>query len=249
MNPRRSKIWTFAAILCLLIAADSRAQAFSGQTDAPQALQWAARQGLRADSLLHDAVRGSEAVEIFTRLAECYQIFDAVAMAGFYCTEVRAAAESGRRQCDVINYLLGKDLNSKVERVVAARRQANRLREAALACLQTAKPVADASEKAPFTLPDIIRQDAYLAELDLADGLASEDLHIVSQKIEHAIRLLHDVEHLARTFDSCSKVLQISNAAILRCESALAAPNWLELRQAVQEAISEVKKIQTTACF
>jgi hypothetical protein len=250
MKPVIRKVIIGVVIGCLTSVTIAGAQEFSAQHDAPQALLWAARQGQRADSLLHDAARGSEPVEIFVRLAECYQIFDAVAIAGFYCTEVRAAAEAGRRQCDVINYMLGKDLNSKVQRVVEARRQAFRMREGALACLQTSRSLAaPADEPSPFTPIDLLRQDAYLADLDLADGLAVEDLHILSQKVEHAIRLLHDAERLARSFDSCQKVLFLCENAITYCETALAAPNWLELREAVQKARLEVQKIQDAPCF
>jgi hypothetical protein len=81
------------------------------QSDSPETLQWVQRQSERIDSMLTDAMRGSEPIEILIRVAECYQIFDAVSMAGVYYTDVRGAAEAGRWQCDVINYRLEKDLN------------------------------------------------------------------------------------------------------------------------------------------
>lgn len=211
-----------------------------GTSDSPETLHWVQRQSERIDSLLADAMRGSEPIEILIRVADCYQIFDAVSMAGVYCTDVRAAAEAGRWQCDVINYRLEKDLNAKLQRAVEARRYAVKMREGAKACLTQISPSASSS----FRPMDLLRQDAHMAELDLLDGMATNDLHILSQKLEHCIRALHDVEHLARTLENCDYPLTLAQNAVTDCQSALSAPNWTEVLIHVKNALGNVQKIQ-----
>ena len=211
------------------------------KTDSPQTLQWVQRQTDRIESLLSNAMRSSEPVEIVIQLANCYQIFDVVAMAGLYCTNVRVAAEAGRRQCDVINYRLEQDLNSKLERAVEARKHAARMKAAAIACQSEIN--AQNAESA-FTPNDLLRHDAQMAELDLLDGMSTYDLHILSQKVEHAIRLLYDVEHLANSMFNCTFQRDRAEKAIEHCQDALGAPNWHEVHESVQLALSQIRAIQ-----
>lgn len=218
-----------------------------GQADSPQTLEWVVRQSSRLDSLLNDAMRGSEPIEILVRLTDSYQGFDAIAMAGLYCTNVRAAAEAGRRQCDIINYRLEKDLNANLQRAVEARRQSKLMKDAAKSCLAI---LTAESEVKVFTPNDLIRHDAYMAELDLLDGMSTNDLHLLSQKLEHAIRLLYDVEHLAYTLSNCDIPMRLAESALQHCQNALAAPNWLDVHRSVQSALANVQAIQQTSmCF
>ena len=153
-------------------------------------------------------------------------------------------AEAGRKQCDVINYRLEKDLNTKLQRAVEARRWAVGMKEGAKGCRnQLVAPTG------VFLPMDLILQDAQLAALDIQDGMASQDLHILSQKLEHAIRILHDVEHLARTLTNCEKIRILAQSAVLDVEQALAAPNWLEVLRSAQAALENVQRIQQeSAC-
>lgn len=214
----------------------------SAPSDSPQTLEWVERQAWRIDSMISDAMRGSEPVEILVRLTDCFQLFDAISMAGLYCTDIRAAAEAGRNQCDVINYRLEKDLNSKLQRAVEARKQAIRMKEAVKACKQNLPKPANA-----FTPNDLLHHEAHMAELYLLDGMATEDLHIMSQKLEWVIRTLHDVEHLARSLSDCSSPLELAERAVLDCQTALAAPNWHEVHLSLKSALSKVQEIQRTA--
>jgi hypothetical protein len=211
--------------------------------DSPQTLEWVIQQANRVDNDLANAMRSSEPIEVLIKLADCYILFDAVALAGVYCTNVRAAAEAGRRQCDVINYRLEKDLNTKLKRAVEARRAAVVMREAANICLQTARQD-QARTLGSFAPVEIIRNDAQIVQLDLADGLASKDLHILAQKTEHAIRLLHDIAHLASSLNACNTPVILSEKAILHCEAALAAPNWTEVHQQIDIALEVVGQIR-----
>ncbi len=235
---------SFAPIFAFLLLGavqTSAQQPTAPKADSPQTLQWVQRQSDRIESLLSNAMRSSEPVEIVIQLADCYQIFDVVAMAGLYCTNVRAAAEAGRRQCDVINYRLGQDLNSKLERAVEARKHAARMKAAALACQSEIN--AQNAETA-FTPNDLLRHDAHMAELDLLDGMSTNDLHILSQKVEHAIRLLYDVEHLANSMFNCTVQRDRAEKAIEHCQDALGAPNWHEVHESVQLALSQIRAIQ-----
>jgi hypothetical protein len=239
-----SPIQYFVLLGALLCTAPLSAQE---QSDAPQTLRWAEGQANRVDSLLHDAMRGSESIEVLLRLMDCYLIFDAVAITGLYCTEARAAAEAGRDFCDVVNYRLDKDKNAALERAVEARRQAIRLRTAVQTCGITAAPSTYPSTA--FTPDDVLRADAQMAEFDLTDGLAAKDFHILAQKIEHATRLLHDVEHLAATMPGCQNAARLAGNAIQHCRTALSAPNWQEIHRAMDLALQDLRALQTVACF
>jgi hypothetical protein len=238
----------FSLVLCfVLFGAFAAPLAAQEQRDAPQTLRWAELQANRVDSLLHDAMRGSESFEVLLRLMDCYIVFDAVAMTGLYCTEARAAAEAGRDFCDVVNYRLDKDKNAALERAVEARRQAIRLRTAVQSCGTTTAPSTYPSTA--FTPSDVLRADAQMAELDLTDGLAAKDFHILAQKIEHATRLLHDVEHLAATMADCQTAARLAASAIGHCRLALGAPNWQEIHQAVDLALLDVRALQAMTCL
>jgi len=228
-------------LLCRPARVSAQVSAFE-QADSPQTLQWVERQAWRIDSMISDAMRGSEPIEIFVRLTDCYQVFDAISMAGLYCTDIRAAAEAGKNQCDVINYRLGKDLNSKLQRAVEARKQATLMKEAAKACQQ--KPTKTTNG---FTPNDLLRHEAHMAELDLLDGMTTEDLHIMSQKLELAIRTLYDVEHLARSLSDCSIPLEMAERAVMDCQAALAAPNWHVVHLSLKSALAKVQAIQQSA--
>ncbi len=244
---KKKAIFQYILIALICVGQVSAQDPAFAQADSPQALEWVARQSSRIDSLLNDAMRSSEPIEILIRLTDCYQVFDAVAMAGLYCTNVRAAAEAGRRQCDIINYRLEKDLNANLQRAVEARRQATFMKEATKSCQAIPATVGEAKV---FTPNDLIRHDAFMAELDLLDGLSTNDLHILSQKLEHTIRILYDVEHLAFTLSNCDIPMRLAESAVQHCQDALSAPNWLEVHRSVQSALANIQAIQQSSmCY
>ena len=232
----------FFILMCLMGRSAGAVAQTTPSADSPQTLEWVERQAWRIDSMISDAMRGSEPIEILVRLTDCFQVFDAISMAGLYCTDIRAAAEAGRNQCDVINYRLEKDLNSKLQRAVEARKQAIRMKEAVKVCKQNLSKSANS-----FTPNDLLKHEAHMAELYLLDGMATEDLHIMSQKLEWVIRTLHDVEHLARSLSDCSIPLELAERAVIDCQTALAAPNWHEVHLSLKSALSKVQTIQRSA--
>lgn len=215
-----------------------------GQSDSDATLHWVEKQAERIDTLLENAVLSHEHVDLIFKMTDAFLLFDAVGLAGVYCPEIREAAQAGRNYTDVVNYRLEKDLNSSVVRATYALIQAEKMRVAAQKC-RSAAPEAPAPAFSPV---DVLREEAHIAELILSDGLAVDDFHLLSQKLEQAIRVLHDVEHLASTFQRCSGPAESAAQAILYCEAALAAHNWTELKAAVNRAWDEVKTVAQAPC-
>jgi hypothetical protein len=181
---------------------------------------------------------------ILFSLMDAYVIFDAVSVVGVHCAAVREAAQAGRNQCDVINYNMGKDLNASLTRATMARMQAENMQKGAVQCKSTVQP-----DVASVFLPkNVIQQDAAMVGLDLEDGLASGSIHILSQKLEHAIQILHEIQHLSLTLTDCREVYQVSQQVVRHCEQALAARNWTEVHKAVNEAKERTKIIPTLPC-
>lgn len=213
---------------------------FSSQTtyaqhDHPETLSLAIRMAEIVDRRLNDAAVVPEQANLLVKLMESYEDFEAIALAGFYCHEVRNAAEQGRHYCNWLSgFTRDKDVNTLIERAQNARVQANRMREAALLCLN------EVSQQQPqngFTLADVLRSNAATIEHDLSDGLASEDFHILSQKTEHAERVFQDTELLALRLQQCEKVLETAREGIRACSDSMAAPNWTEVKAHLQTAI------------
>jgi hypothetical protein len=216
----------------------------NAQTDSLCTLTWVENQSGRIDSMLNSAIRSQDPVNMIYRLMDAYLIFDAVVVAGLNCPNVREAAVAGRHQTDVVNYRIEKDLNSMITRSTMARYEAEKMRLAAQAC-----PRADVQgSQSAFSPRDIIIESAVIVELDLTDGLAAGNFHILSQKVEHAIRTLHDIEHIAATLDNCSDVIVVSRAARLSCENIQKARNWTEVKAHVDAAVTTARSIKYSTC-
>lgn len=229
-------------LLLGLVSATTNLHAQQLSVDSRSTLQWAEAQANRIDRFLHDAMRAVEAYDIVVRLTDAYQAFDAVAQADVMCATVRAAAEAGRKHSDVLSYRLGKDLNSTLQRAVDARQQAVRMGQAARACqAENAEPNTTTGR---FSPSDILRYDALLAELDLSDALAVSDMDILVQKLDHAMHLLYDVEHLALSLPNCESPLILAANALKHCEDALDAGNWQDASAATQLALREIRALQ-----
>lgn len=243
MNKAKKKLVLALATGLNLLSLNLLAQ--QRTVDSRSTLLWAEAQANRIDGFLHNAMREVEAYDIVIRLTDAFQAFDAVAQAEVHCVTVRAAAESGRKHSDVVNYRLGKDLNTTLQRAVDARQQAVRMGQAARAC--QAENAGEDATTGVFSPNDILRYDALLAEMDLRDGLAVSDRHILSQKLTHAMRLLYDVEHLALSLNNCETPVRLAENAVKHCEDALAASNWAEAQAAVQLALADILEIQAAA--
>ncbi|MBL7828781.1 MAG: hypothetical protein JNJ57_19250 [Saprospiraceae bacterium] len=216
------------------------------QTDSPETLRWVEQQGLKVDSLLDNAILSHEHVNLILKLMDAYLIFDAITLNGLYCAEAQQAAHSAKNYCDVLNFRLEKDMNMAVLRATLARQETAKMLNGVRRCLISVKP-ADA-ETAAFAPIEVIRKDAELAILDFSDGAAAGNFHILAQKIEHSIRLLQDIDHLASTFDACEQVRALTRRAIGEAEQALQAYNWEEVHNSINRAIQTVTQIGASSC-
>lgn len=219
------------------------------QTDSPETLNWAFAEAHLIDSSLNDAMLSHDQLNLFMRMLDAYFIFDGLVHAGLYCTEGRIAAEAGRSQCDLINYHREKDINSLMVRSLEAVKAANRLKDALMACrkngMQDTRPAESAGV---FTPRDILHADAMIVELDLMDGFSSGSVHILSQKLEHAIQVLHGIERLAASLPRCTGAEEAAQNAAEACSRALQSSNWTELDRWVKTALAAVPVIRAAEC-
>ena len=224
--------WITLFAFALLLAIPRSAHAQEG--DSPEILEWVLKVTTTLEGRLADAVAIPDVPNLLIKLMESYEEFEEVALIGLYCQEVRVAAEHGRNQCNwLTNHKKEKDLNTLILRAQNARLHAFKIRDEALVCLKAAK---QSRPKASFTLADIIRSNAEAIEHDLADGLASQNFHILSQKIEHAERIFHDTEVLAVRLSNCETVRDAAREGISACAKVLASPNWTLVKAHVQKA-------------
>ena len=220
------------AVLMLFSMPSIKAQ----EGDSPETLTWVSGVATLLEERLTNAIKVPSEANLLIKLSESSKDFEAVALTGLYCHEVRSAAELGRSYCNWLNtYTRDKDLNSLVLRAQEGWQQAVKMREAAGECLQ------DIAKKPPersFTLADVIRSNAETIEHDLADGLASQNFHILSQKVENAERVFQDTEWLTGRLSNCEPVLKAAQEGIQACMAALAAPNWTLVTTHLQRAAS-----------
>ncbi len=227
----------------VLLALPRPAQAQEG--DSPETLEWVLKISNALEERLKDAVAAPDVANLLIKLMESYEEFEAVALMGLYCQEVRVAAERGRNECNwLTNHAQEKDLNTLIIRAQNARLQAIKMRDEALVCLKVAKQT---TPDISFTLADIIRSNAETIEHDLADGLASQNFHVLSQKIEHAERIFYDTEVLAVRLGNCETVRDAAREGIQACMDALSSPNWALINTHIQKASACSAKMRERA--
>ncbi len=214
--------------------------------DSPEVLEWVQKISMSLESRLNDAVTYPDAANLLIKLMECYEDFDAIAMMGLYCHDARIAAEQGRNQCNWINFIKEKDVSSLTVRAQEARLQAYKMRDAVTNCLMNRKEEQPLSTKT-LTFASMITSNADAIEHDLSDGLASNDFHIMAQKIEHAERVFHDTEVLAQKLSNCTPVLSASRDGLLACADALASKEWPQVQVFAQKAIDHAMLLKKNA--
>jgi len=235
-------------ILTILIAANLHFSLAAQAGDSPEMLKWAMTEARTIDSVLNHAIRGGDQANLLLRMIDTYFSFDLIVHAGLYCDGARIAAEAGRSQTDLVNYFREKDINTIFLRATNARESASRLMEASAACLRAIEGQSKQDRPEAIKPVDIIRSDAMIVELDLADGLASRNIHVLTQKVEHAVRLLHDIERIAVSLSNCKPVENASISAAEACSRALQSANWLDLTTNLEEALRQTAVIKSADC-
>lgn len=228
-----------------LILLAPRMNAHTTTGDHPETLEWVLKTADVLEKRLNDAVADAEVAGLLIKLMESYEDFEAVALTGLYCHEARTAAELGRNHCNwLTNYSREKDLNALILRAQDARVQAARMRMAAAACL---KMSTQNSQEVGFTLADVLYSNVDAIEHDLTDGLAAQDFHILSQKVEHAERIFHDTEVLAMRLNNCETVRSVAREGIVACTEVLNSQNWTLVNKNIQVALACAAKIKERA--
>lgn len=234
----------FSKNILIALAFASTVPTFQAQTtphDSPETLAWIQRQANRVDTVLYSAVLSQEPVNLVLKLWWAWQEFDAVAQTGVYCQAARIAAEKGRLECNLLGYERDQDMNALLARATEARRQAHKMRIAAEACTFD---IASAPEPSPsFTPRDILKTDLEIIQLDLGDARASRDIHIAAQKLEHALRILRDLELLARSIDQCAGVLDAAQNVRMHSQNALASEDWGQITGHIDRAVEQLNQI------
>lgn len=212
--------------------------------DSRATLEWVVRQSGSIDTMLSAVVRSQEPVDLLMKLWRTWEYFDAIAIMGLYCDDARRAAELGRLESDPLTYQAGSDLNALMLRATKARDQARRMRLGAESCMLVSgqTPVANTS----FLPKDILIADADIVLLDLNDALAAKDLYILTQKVEHALRILRDAELLAQTLENCTAVSDAVSETAQICILALFSGNWEESEAHLRRAIESAGRIKKT---
>jgi hypothetical protein len=234
----------FAIILCFTAAARCIAEP-QHAGDSPETLDWVKRTADRIEIALQDVISQNNLPLTLQKLMECHDEFEAIALAGIYCHEARAAAEIGKGHC---NWLLGTafdlDMTAALKRAQDAREQAHRMGETAMLCKQQAVSTPAAPT---FVLPDVLRNDVIIIESDLNAGIYSADFHILAQKLEHAQKVFHEIEILAKTLNGCREVQEAAAAGVRACVAALIGKDLEMSGQHVQTALGHAATIKAKA--
>lgn len=232
---------TFIFLLFTSFYAQAQPAGSNNLADTRETLLWAQRQGVKIDSVLDLALRSADHATLLLKMLEAWHDFDAVIHAGLFCQNARVAAGRGRFQCDLINFRGEKDPASLQLRATAARLEAMRLRDGATAC---ASAISGHDSLGVFA---VLLKDADLVLHDLADALSVRDLHILDQKVEHALDLLHDMENIAETLPNCRASRDQLRAATNAAFDALTSDDWDLAAGHVRRMAVAVQTLQQSA--
>ncbi|HNL38220.1 MAG TPA: hypothetical protein PKL15_01425 [Saprospiraceae bacterium] len=233
-----------AGFVFLFFAFAGTAQTPNEPTDSHETLRWVQSVSIKIDSSLDLATRGEGQYNLLLYLYVAWEDFTAVAHAGLYCHNARIAAERGRQICDLTQFKQEKDLMSLKIRAAEARLQAIRMREAAAACMPAAS-IASAG----YQLSDVLRKDAEIVANDLQDALAVPDFHVMAQKLEQVLDILHDMEYFSERLPNCRNTREKILAATQACSNALASDSWEKAAQfarTAQQAMNDI--LQSEGC-
>lgn len=231
-------------ITLLLLVFISMGSRLVAQEDSPETLNWANSQAQKIDTLLQNAILSSNQLSLVYNILDAYVLYDAVFLAGLYCPNARAAAAEGRNQCDIKNFKYDKDLNSLILRATIARQIAFQLSAAAKQC----SPPNGNPNRTGFSPKDILKKDIEMIQLDLSDGVASGDMHLLAQKTTHAIRILRDIQHLSYTLENCEKVETLAHEVIGRCEDVLKSKHLQDASKNIASALKLLGGMSKLPC-
>ncbi|MCC6412405.1 MAG: hypothetical protein IT270_12140 [Saprospiraceae bacterium] len=230
------------AILFLLFPGLLRAQETPAET--PERLRWTIDQAAIIEKSLRAATLSSEYNLLLRNLTNADKQFALVYNADIQCDEVRPAAERGRKWCNPFDVKAEADMNGLIERATKARLEAIRIHDAAGFCLDAVTPL---SEQPDLTSAEVFASIDDIVRKDINYGLRSGDDKILTFDLEHAIRLLNDVERMASTIDGCIAYREAAQKAIQSCTAALLSSTWSEIEKHCLTALGHLDVMDAEA--
>lgn len=218
---------------------------FAQKADSREVLEWVKQAARRIDQSLHNAVNTQDWPILLLSLMECEQEFNAIAIAGLYCHELRIAAERGRTFCDLNNTTYPKDLSSCALRAMEGRRQAILMRDAALDCLRASNESQNIADS--LTLANLLETNAATIEQDLTEGINSNDFHVLMAKMDHAHRIFQETVHMTSTLEQCKEIYKTAVDGEDETMSALLKSDWNVCAQLARQAITYAQTIKRLA--
>jgi hypothetical protein len=208
-------------------------------------LRWVQRQSDSIQQVLIPAIKLSDRFEVHSRLLRANEMFSAVALVAPYCSQARISAIEGMSKTDWINNLRNAtDQGSMIMRTTEALAQARLMYAGASACIEELNP----QTKQVCLLQNTLHTDAKFAALDLEDGIASKDFHMLTQKVEHALALIAQMQSITANCAVCDEVKTLIDTSNRQTKEILIAANWLEINQLANQAIQNLKLIAASTC-
>lgn len=212
--------------------------------DNNETLLWVQDRAERITQLLNSAILAGNQITLMQNMLDAYQEFDAISLVALYCRPAAVKAEMGRKMCNLLDETYRTDLLSLNRRAIDARELSMEIRQDVGVCLDRLQ----VDTSGIFAPNELIHSDAIFVELDLKDGLASQNISIFNQKVDHAIRLLEEISLLASTLDNCESVLLSTQIVKQRSLEALSAENWDVITANVEEALEEIQFLKESKC-
>ena len=219
-------------------------QALPSSMDDAETLRWVQDRTERIASLLNSALLSGNQVTLMQNMLDAYQEFDAITLVALYCRPAIIKAEKGREMCNLLDETYRTDLLSLNKRAIDARELAMEIKQDVQVCIN--QLVVDSATI--FAPNELIHSDAVFVELDLQDGLASQNFSILNQKVDHAIRLLEDIALLASTLEDCETVQLSTQIVKQHALTALEAQDWDSITAEVDAALEELAFLKESNC-
>jgi hypothetical protein len=233
---------TLFVLFCIFFAHQVVAQT---EVDDNATLRWVQRHADSIEATLTQVAKVGDRYDLLVKIAHAYELFDAVVLVSPYCNEARMAALAGKHETNLIqNLTKSTDASTLVLRATEALAQAKRMKAAASGCIEINVP----SNQKICLIEATIKNEAHFVELDLQDGLASGNFHLLGQKIDHAQVVMYQMEEVTRSCQQCTEVRWHLIRAQADTERALKAVNWVNVKFNLSEAIIHLQSIQKLEC-
>lgn len=186
--------------------------------------------------------------DLVFNMLDSYVLFDAIALSGLYCNEVRKHAIEGRHQVDVINFHLEKDMNSSILRSTSARNSARGIIESAKECLnENLKAKKSEFGFVTLNLNDVVDDEIYLINELIDNVLQVNDIHIIAQKMDHILSTVNHLNSFTSQFKKCEFLTDKLNNAVTSINKIILVNDIEKMKmnlKTLKEELNNLKKIK-----